>query len=119
MKPYSPKATRIAVTLCIGALMLTGVALAQDTPAKLPETEASLATTGGANNYITQLDELRAMSQRQAAGTPDKAAGANENATANSLQRHNGIATGPHQPTANDYVTALDELRSMARSNLR
>ena len=41
MNTYRHNAARIAVTLCIGALLLTGVAMAQDAPATLPETGAS------------------------------------------------------------------------------
>ena len=46
--------TSMAVVVCIGVLLLTGVALAQDAPDVLPETGAAAST---ANFYISQLGE--------------------------------------------------------------
>jgi hypothetical protein len=95
MKPCRHNAVRAVVALCIGVLPLSGVALAQEAPARLPETGAAANT---ATTYITQLDELRALSQVQAARTKENVAGS-------------------HQLTVNDYITTLDRLRNMAPIN--
>ncbi len=119
MRPYCHNAARTAIALCIGALLLTDIAIAQDAPDTLPKTGASAAATSTANDYILQLDELRAMGQLQAMGTKENVAGASAYEFSSHLQRLNDMAAGIRQPTASDYTTALDQLRSMAPSNHR
>jgi hypothetical protein len=111
MNIYLRKTVQIVVVLSIAVLVLGGAALAQDEPDTLPATGA---TMNSANSYITQLDELRALSQPQSSAT---AVGTEYSAYeySSDLQRLNEMAAAAAtKPTANDYITQLDELRSMA-----
>ena len=109
--------TSMAVVVCIGILLLTGVALAQDAPDVLPETGAAAA--GTANSYVSQLDDLRAMGQPQAERTT-AAAGYSSYEFSSDLTALHEMAlakatagtSANAAPTANDYVTTLDQLRS-------
>jgi hypothetical protein len=112
MNTFRNNAARMFIVLCIGALLLTGVVYAQDAPDVLPATGAAAGT---ANAYVTQLDELRAMGQPQAERITATAAGHRAGDFSSDLQALNELAiAGKVQPTANDYITMLDQLRSMA-----
>jgi hypothetical protein len=111
MNTYSRKAVQLAIVLSVAILVLGGAALAQDEPDTLPPTGAAV---NSANSYITQLDELRAMSQAQSSGTAVRS-GYSVYEYSSDLQRLNEMAAaGAAKPTANDYISRLDELRSMA-----
>ena len=111
--------TRIAVVLCIGVLLLTGVVYAQDVPDVLPETGAAART---ANSYISQLDDLRAMGQPQVERTAAASSYSSYNFSSDLIALHEmalakaatekTLTSAP--PTASDYITALDQLRSMS-----
>jgi hypothetical protein len=111
MNIYLRKTVQIVVVLSIAVLVLGGAALAQDEPETLPATGASI---NSANSYVTQLDELRAMSQVQTSGTAVRTEYSVYEYSSD-LQRLNEMAAAAGaKPTANDYITQLDELRSMA-----
>ncbi len=109
--------TSMVIALCIGALLLTGVAYGQDAPDVLPETGA--AST--ANSYISQLDDLRAMSRPQVERTAAAASYSSYEFSSDLTALHEMAlakaaaekATTSAPPTANDYITTLDQLRSM------
>jgi hypothetical protein len=108
--------TSMAVVVCIGVLLLTGVALAQDVPDILPETGAA----SSANTYISHLDDLRAMGQPQAERTSAAAANYSSYEFSSDLTALHEMALAKAAagrsantvPTANDYITTLDQLRS-------
>jgi hypothetical protein len=111
MNTYLRKAVRVAIVLSVAILVLGGAALAQDEPDTLPATGASINSP---NSYITQLDELRSMSQPQSSGTVVRTEYSVYEYSSD-LQRLNEMAAAAAaKPTANDYTTRLDELRSMA-----
>lgn len=107
----------MAFVLCIGILLLSGVALAQDAPDVLPETGAA----SSANSYISDLDDLRAMSQPQVEHTTAAAAGYSSYEFSSDLTALHEMAIAKAAaaksantvPAANDYITTLDQLRSM------
>jgi len=108
--------TSMAVVVCIGVLLLTGVALAQDAPDVLPETGAAAST---ANSYISQLDDLRAMGEPQVERTAAAASHSSYDFSSDLTALHemalaNATAgkSANTVPTANDYITTLDQLRS-------
>jgi hypothetical protein len=112
--------TCVAVVLCIGALLFAGVASAQDAPDVLPATGAAAGST--ANSYISQLDELRALGKLQVERTTAAAASYSSYEFSSDLTALHAMAlakaaagksatTAP--PAANDYITTLDQLRSM------
>lgn len=110
--------TRIAIVLCIGVLLLTGMVYAQDTPDVLPETGAAAA--GTANSYISQLDDLRAIGQPQVERTMAAVSYSSYAFSSDLMALHEmALATAAAgksantAPTAIDYVTTLDQLRSM------
>lgn len=109
--------TSMVIVLCIGVLLLTGVALAQDAPDVLPETGAA----GTANSYVSQLDDLRAMGQPQVERTTAAASYSSYEFSSDLTALHDmalanaaaAKAVTGAPATANDYVTTLDQLRSM------
>ena len=108
--------TRIAIVFCIGVLLLTGVVYAQDAPDVLPETGAAAST---ANSYISQLDDLRATGQPQVERTTAAAHYSSYEFSSDLTALHEmALATATAGksayavPTANDYITTLDQLRS-------
>jgi hypothetical protein len=101
----------LLVALIIVSL-LTGAVFAQDAPDTLPETGAA----NRANEYITQLDQLRMLGARSAAA--DYLAHPGVYDYSSDLQTLNaGAANRVYQAYidsgANAYVTTLDQLRSM------
>ena len=108
--------TSMAVVICIGVLLLTGVAYAQDAPDVLPETGAAAAST--ANSYISQLDDLRATGQpqieRSAAAANYSSYEFSSDLTAlheMAIAKATAGKSANTAPTANDYITTLDQLR--------
>ena len=109
--------TSMVIVLCIGVLLLTGVALAQDAPDVLPETGAAAVST--ANSYVSQLDDLRSMGQPQVERTSVAASYSSYEFSSDLTALHEmalakataGKSTNA-VPTANDYITTLDQLRS-------
>lgn len=92
--------------------LLTGAVFAQDAPDTLPET----GRANRANEYITQLDQLRMLGARSAAA--DYLAHAGVYDYSSDLQALNAEAANRGYRAyidsgANVYVTTLDQLRSM------
>lgn len=95
--------------LCIGLTILLGsIAFAQE-PATLPVTGAA----NRANEYVTQLDELRTMGVNSALRTlthPEVYEFSSD------LQQLNAMTVRPPAYLTNDayaYITTLDQLRTM------
>jgi hypothetical protein len=92
--------------------LLTGAVFAQDAPDTLPETGGA----NRANEYITQLDQLRMLGARSAA--VDYLAHPGVYEYSSDLQALNAAAANQSYRTyidsgANAYVTTLDQLRSL------
>lgn len=98
-----------AIVLCVGLTLLLGsVALAQE-PETLPVTGAA----NRANEYITQLDELRALSVGPATYT---LAHPEVYEFSSDLQRLSEMTVPGPAYLSNDayaYITVLDQLRAM------
>jgi len=90
--------------------LLAGAVFAQDAPDTLPET----GRANRANEYITELDQLRAAGVRSAGylAHPEVYEYSSE------LQQLNAAAAAQtyraaHQNGANEYITTLDQLRNL------
>ncbi len=98
------------VILCIGLTMLLGsVAFAQE-PATLPVTGAA----NRANEYITQLEELRALG---VSSPPRVLVHPEVYEFSSDLQQLNAMAVRGPAYLYNDayaYITSLDQLRAMS-----
>ncbi|MFN3335045.1 MAG: hypothetical protein ACK47M_21295 [Caldilinea sp.] len=106
---------RIVCTVVVAVILtglLSGALFAQDAPDALPETGAANL----ANQYITQLDELRTLGTAPASRR--HLAHPEVYEFSSGLQRLNAAAADQVQrayiySNANAYVTMLDQLRSM------
>lgn len=112
MNTISRRIVYTTVAMLIAASLFTGAVFAQDAPDALPVTGAANVS----NEYITQLDELRMMGAASASASylahPEVYEYSSDlqmlHAAAADQAYRAYIASG-----ANEYVTTLDQLRSM------
>ncbi|GIK72033.1 MAG: hypothetical protein BroJett021_10210 [Chloroflexota bacterium] len=112
MNTISRRIVCTVVAALILAGLLTGAVFAQDAPDALPETGAANL----ANQYITQLDELRmlgaASTSRSYLAHPQVYEFSSDLQRLNAAAADQGLWAYIHS-AANAYVTTLDQLRNM------
>lgn len=120
MSTYGRIAQYVIVVVAVAALFASfGVparpTLAQNVPGALPVTGAARPnyTAGAAEEYVTQLDDLRAkgIAAHLRAATGLANPGVYE--FSSDLERLNAGARASVRSAANDYIDTLDHLRSM------